>query len=78
MSQVMVMVSALGCSSVTTPVQGFSGSVPSHDLPLGPTTLVAFRGKEAMVWSVTVTAWLNLFITFSTVCRTWFVTMINF
>merc|ERR1712210_72362 len=50
MSQVIVMLSALGCSRVTTPVQGFSGSVPSQDLPLGPTTLVAFNGKELMVW----------------------------
>ena len=49
MSQVMVMVSALGCSSVTTPVQGFSGSVPSQDLPLGPTGLVALIGKLGMI-----------------------------
>merc|ERR1719266_628911 len=49
MSQVIVIVSALGCSRLMTPVQGFSGSVPSHDLPLGPTTLVAFRGKELMM-----------------------------
>merc|ERR1719270_2710397 len=48
MSQEMVIESAFSCTRVTTPVHGFSGSVPSHDLPLGPTTLVAFIGKEAM------------------------------
>ena len=29
---------------------GLLGSVPSHDLPLDQTTLVAFKGMEAMVW----------------------------